>query len=399
MVDWNCGIPASWLKEDWQQVLNLVQMFITYEGHFSIAHLYQMRLLTHIIGDDTLNLPFYLYNSLIKMSKRYQQRPLSFPQYVYHHGLIRILVQFQLNKIRKSWDEFLIAGGFKGMSSKKHIGHPSFRKRANLQVEEQRDEPYSHSQNHEIQPPSPSHHQHELEQENIVQQSSSSRRLAQRSTRKVGLPSPEPLPIVKPFSKTYTRKKKKPFSSSKKVRSAQPKVLEQSSAMEARVLTRSLAKEKEKLIESPTVEPRPPSPEIHVTEFEVELLKEVEIDVPITVVQKKGKLILPASSSSSSHHFASTHHGEATSSRQPVDKKGKNIPIFYARTPHTHPKNKLQLNSKLKYLVINVNEPSPTKEKKKTISRNKVNLKRKEKARVKETDGLALLSTTMNMLK
>ena len=72
MVD-KCGIPASWLKEDWQQVLKLVQRFITYEGHFVISHLYQMRLLTHITGDNPLNLPFYLYNSLIKMSKRYQQ--------------------------------------------------------------------------------------------------------------------------------------------------------------------------------------------------------------------------------------------------------------------------------------------------------------------------------------
>ena len=71
MVDWKYGIPASWLKEDWQHVLNLVQRFITCEGRFSIAHLYQMRLLTHITGDDPLNLPFYLYNSLIKMSERY----------------------------------------------------------------------------------------------------------------------------------------------------------------------------------------------------------------------------------------------------------------------------------------------------------------------------------------
>ena len=121
-----------------------------------------MRLLTHITGDDPHNLPFYLYNSLIKMSKRYQQQSLSFPQYVYHHGLIKILVQFQLNKKGKSWDEFLIAGGFKEMSCKKQIGRPSSRKRANLQVEEQRDEPSSHSQNHESQPPSPSHHRHEV---------------------------------------------------------------------------------------------------------------------------------------------------------------------------------------------------------------------------------------------
>lgn len=92
MVDWKYGIHTSWLKEDWQHVLNLVQRFITHEGHFSIAHLYQMRLLTHITCDDPLNLPFYLYNSLIKMSQRYQCQPLSFPQYVYHRGLIKILV-------------------------------------------------------------------------------------------------------------------------------------------------------------------------------------------------------------------------------------------------------------------------------------------------------------------
>ena len=117
-----------------------------------------------------------------------------------------------------------------------------------------------------------------------MQQSFSSRSLARKSTRKVGLPPLEPLPTVEPFSETYMRKKRKPFSSSQKVRSAQSKVLEQSFAREVRVLTRSLAKDKEKLIESPTTKPRLPSLEIHVTESEVEILKEVELDVPITVV-------------------------------------------------------------------------------------------------------------------
>ena len=113
-------------------MLKLVQNFITYESHFSIAHLYQMRLLTHITGDDPLNLPYYLYNSLIKMSKRYQQQPLSSPQYVYHRGLINILVQFQLNKKGKSWDEFLLVGGFQGMSFKKKIGRPKSKKKVNV---------------------------------------------------------------------------------------------------------------------------------------------------------------------------------------------------------------------------------------------------------------------------
>lgn len=158
-------------------MLKLVQKFITYEGHFSIAHLYQMRLLTHISGDDLLNLPYYLHNSLLKMSKRYQQQPLSSPQYVYHRGLIKILVQFQLNKKGKSWDKFLLVGGFQGMSSKKKIGHPKSKKRANVQVEEQRDEPSSHSHNQEDEPSSHSHKQDEADQRDTVQKSSSLGRL------------------------------------------------------------------------------------------------------------------------------------------------------------------------------------------------------------------------------
>lgn len=133
-------------------------------------------------------------------------------------------------------------------------------------------------------------------------------------------------------------------------------------------------------------------------------MKEIELDVPVTVIQKKRKLILPTSSSSSSHCSAPPHHEEATSSRQPANKKGKNLPIYYPRTPHTHPKNKLWLNAKLidnpklKDLVVNVDESSPVKEKKKTVSRSRVKPKSKENTRVKEMDRLALLSATMDTL-
>ena len=136
MVDWRSGIPSSWLKEDWQQILRVVQRYITCEGHFSIAHLYQMRLLTHISSDDPLDLVHSLYNSLLNMFKRYQKQPLSSPQYVYHCGLMKILVQHQLSKKGKSWDEFLVAEGFQGMSSKKKMGRPKSKKRGNPQTKE-----------------------------------------------------------------------------------------------------------------------------------------------------------------------------------------------------------------------------------------------------------------------
>ena len=158
------------------------------------------------------------------------------------------------------------------------------------------------------------------------------------------------------------------------------------------------------MIASPTVEPRVPSQEIHVTESEAEILKEIDLDVPVTIIQKKRKLILPTSSSSSSHCSMPSHHEEATSSRQPTDKKGKNLPIYYPRTPYTRPKNKLWLNSKLidnpkeKDLVINIDESSPVKEKKKVVSRSRVKSRSKENVGVKGMDGLVLLSAAMDTL-
>lgn len=141
-----------------------------------------------------------------------------------------------------------------------------------------------------------------------------------------------------------------------------------SSNREARVLTRSSAKDKGKLIEPPTVELKSPSEEIHVTESKGEVLKEVEVSTPIVVVRKKRKLVLHASISSFSHHSAPILQEEVTSSKKPTKRKEEDLLVYYARTPHTCPKNKLCLNSKLIYnpklkdLIINVEDSPPTKE-------------------------------------
>ena len=126
-----------------------------------------------------------------------------------------------------------------------------------------------------------------------------------------------------------------------------------------------------------------------MTKSEAEILKEAKIIIHAIVVKKKRKLVLPASSPSSSHHSASALHGEVTSSRKPAKKKEEDLPIYYARTPHTRPKNKLRLNSKLmnnpklKDLVINVDESSPAKEHKKTVRKNRAKSLKQEKSKVK----------------
>jgi len=53
----------------------------------------------------------------------------------------------------------------------------------------------------------------------------------------------------------------------------------------------------------------------------------------------------------------------------------------------------------LKDLVVNVNEPSLAKKQKKTVKKNIARLLKKEKTKVKEVDGLALLSTALDSLK
>ena len=142
-----------------------------------------------------------------------------------------------------------------------------------------------------------------------------------------------------------------------------------------------------------------------MTESEAEVLKEVEVSTHVLVVRKKRKLVLPASSSSSSHHSAPVLQEEVTSSRKPAKRKEENLPVYYARTPQTRPKNKLRLNSKLidnpklKDLIINVKDSPPAKEQKKTVKKIREKSSKQRKVKAKEVDGLALLSAALDSLK
>jgi hypothetical protein len=149
---------------------------------------------------------------------------------------------------------------------------------------------------------------------------------------------------LKPFSKTYVRKKKRHSSSTSRAESPQLNPSGVSSSREATVLTRSSARNKGKSIEPPTTEAQSPSEEIHVTECEEEILRELEISTPAIIVKKKRRLVLPDSSSSSSHHSTPIPQEEVTSSRKIAKRKEKDLLVYYARTPRTHPNNKLHMS-------------------------------------------------------
>jgi len=65
----------------------------------------------HLNSDKELNLPFYFLKRLTKMSKGIHNYLESMHRILYHQGLIKILVLFDLNEIEIPWTYFLVSLG------------------------------------------------------------------------------------------------------------------------------------------------------------------------------------------------------------------------------------------------------------------------------------------------
>ena len=61
------GIHVHALKEEWTTLLLVIQKFITCEGRFGSMYMYHTRLLMNFLDNQTLNLPYFLQNSLKNM--------------------------------------------------------------------------------------------------------------------------------------------------------------------------------------------------------------------------------------------------------------------------------------------------------------------------------------------
>jgi hypothetical protein len=164
----------------------------------------------------------------------------------------------------------------------------------------------------------------------------------------------------------------------------------------------SSAKNKSKPVEPPIAEAQSSSEEIHVTESEVEILREAKINTPNVIVKKRRRLVLSDSFSSSSHHSTPAPQKEVSSSRRPARKKDKESLVYYIRTPHTHHENKLHYkfklmdNPRLKDDIINVDESPPEKKEKKSVRKSRAKFMKQVKT--KKMDGLELLSAALDSL-
>ena len=58
------------------------------------------------------------------MSKKIQSNPSAPSHHIFHAGLIKILVKFELDKKNKSWETFVKEVGFAQLTQKKKIGRP-----------------------------------------------------------------------------------------------------------------------------------------------------------------------------------------------------------------------------------------------------------------------------------
>lgn len=61
---------------------------------------------------DQMNLPYFLLRSLKKMSMNAQKKIQRIDNTMYHHGLIKILVEFHLQTIGDNWEIFLVINHF-----------------------------------------------------------------------------------------------------------------------------------------------------------------------------------------------------------------------------------------------------------------------------------------------
>lgn len=108
-VNWKKGVPRSWLVHPWDEMVYILQKFVTYEGRYSIVYLYHIKLLLHLKRQCVISLPYFLLQSLTKMSKTIQKQKGNENKNLYHFGLVKILIEHELQRRGKTSKEFLAA--------------------------------------------------------------------------------------------------------------------------------------------------------------------------------------------------------------------------------------------------------------------------------------------------
>lgn len=101
------GFPRNFLREEWHSVLFILQKYITREARYTVTMQYHIRLLLHFESGMLLNFPYFLYQSLAKMSRQVKKNTRNPFASLHHFGLIKLLIFHELKRKNDSWEGFL----------------------------------------------------------------------------------------------------------------------------------------------------------------------------------------------------------------------------------------------------------------------------------------------------
>lgn len=114
-------IPSTTLKSKWRNLLLVLQKFITCEGRFGYIYFYHIRIMMNFLEVHQVNLPYFFLHSPKKISMNVQKKIQFIDNTMYHHGLIKIWVEFHLQSIGDNWENFMVRNHFEERSPEQLI--------------------------------------------------------------------------------------------------------------------------------------------------------------------------------------------------------------------------------------------------------------------------------------
>ena len=91
------------MQDEWHNVLYMFQKYLTTEGRYVTTLNYHIRPLLHFEAELEMNFPYFLYKSLAKMSKMVQKHFGNPYNSLYHHELVKILIENELHLSKDNW--------------------------------------------------------------------------------------------------------------------------------------------------------------------------------------------------------------------------------------------------------------------------------------------------------
>ena len=106
-ANWKKGFPRDWMQDEWHNVLYVLQKYLTCKGRYVTTLNYHIHLLMHFEAELEINFPYFLCKSLGKMLRRVQKHSGNLYNRLYHHGLVKILIEDELHLRKDGWVNFV----------------------------------------------------------------------------------------------------------------------------------------------------------------------------------------------------------------------------------------------------------------------------------------------------